>query len=421
MVQIIEGNRKLTSSEKFGEAFSGGVNALSKFMDLKRQKENEAKRNETLQKLTGMDLSALPPEMQAAAFQEVMKTQGKEKLLGQKQEMFQNLFSGGNQGAPQNMGGQLRGDQSEQQMQEMGMPQQGQQQGFNPINIPDEAIAQATMMDPNLGRSLQHAKDVALREKREGEKAQRKEFEGERKYHTEFSKEIEKEADVLRSVIPKKEYALNFARNSIETGDLGYFSPDKLADATGIDLFRTAKGAQLLTAGKENLLSNMSRVGSKAQNMWFEQRLNSMFPRIGQSEEANLTTLEMLEGELEMDKAYLGALDRLSNEDQEKYGFVRKDIKKRAQDSVKGEEKEILKRTSYRMKQIEENETGLSKLKGQVGNNVVEGTPMTLAMAKLYKDKFGENALKVAQKNGYYIPTIEEFETYQKRPMEVFE
>lgn len=415
MVQVLPAVGKVPGKgQQFSEMIGQGLQAYA-------QQEQQQKQAQKLQQLTGMDLSGLPPEMQAAAFQEVMKAKGKEGLLQQKQSMFEKLFGGANHGASQNMGGQLRGEQNSQEMQGRQMGQQGQQQQFDAANIPDEAIAQASMFDPNLARSLQHAKDVALREQREGQKAERKEFEGERKYHTEFSKDAQKEADQLRTAIPKKEYALNFARNAIETGNLDFFSLDKLADITGSDLFRTAKGAQLVTAAKENLLSNMGRVSARAQNIWFEQRLNSMFPKIGQSDEANLTVQEMLEGEVEMDKAYLKAFDRISQEDNEKYGFERKDIKKRAQDSIKGEEKEILKRTSYRMKQLEENETGLSKLKSEVGKNVIKGTPLTLAMAKLYKDKFGENALKIAEKNGYHIPTIEEFQTYQNRPMETFE
>ena len=40
-------------------------------------------------------------------------------------------------------------------------------------------------------------------------------------------------------------------------------------------------------------------------------------------------------------------------------------------------------------------------------------------MAKLYKDKYGEKALQMAEKDGYRIPTYEEFEQYQKRPNEM--
>ena len=58
-------------------------------------------------------------------------------------------------------------------------------------------------------------------------------------------------------------------------------------------------------------------------------------------------------------------------------------------------------------------------MKKQVGKNVSKGTPLTLAMAKLYVEKFGkEDALKVAEKNGYRIPTMEEFSSYEKVPQE---
>ena len=276
----------------------------------------------------------------------------------------------------------------------------------------EKARQYAALGEHDLANIAAKEADAAFKESKE----ERRQYESDRSYNGEYSKEAEKKANNLRESLPRKEMALDFARNSVETGDLNYFSPDKLADITGVDLFRTAKGSQLITAGKENLLSNMSRVSARAQNQWFEQRLNSMFPKIGQSKEANLTVQEMLEGEASMDKAYLSEFDRLSNEDQNKYGFVRKDIEKRVRDATKPLEKEILKRTTYRMRELEEQELGLNELKSKVGKKVVKDTPLTLAMAKLYKEKFGENALKVAKESGYYIPTAEEFVVFRSRP-----
>lgn len=324
-----------------------------------------------------------------------------------KQDFLSNLF-GGQQSANRSFSDQLNEE----------APQQAQ---FDPINISDAQIAQATSMDPALGRELRAAKDTALKERNREDKAKRDIFESERAYHTGFSKEAEKQVSELRSVLPKKEAALHFARDAVESGNLGTFSLDYLADLTGKDIFRTAKGAQLITAGKENLLNNMSRVSARAQNIWFEQRLNSMFPKIGQSQEANLTVQEMLEGETLLDRAFLQAFDKIAQEDEEINKFTKKDILKRVHESIKPLEKDILNRTSYRMKEIEEVEKGLKSLKEKVGKNVTKGTPLTLAMAKLYKDKFGDNALKVAEKNGYYVPTIEQFKAYQQRPEEFSE
>jgi hypothetical protein len=346
----------------------------------------------------------------AEAFSQLMPQLQKQQQEQKKQEFLERLLSVGQQQGGQKPG---MGDNNGQSQQQRQGSQKG---GFDPTQITDEAIVAASAIDPNIGRTLQHLKDVNLRENRENKKAEQKKFETERSFHSGFSKEAEKEIEVLRSSLPKKEMALNFARNSVETGDMSYFSKDKLADATGIDLFRTAKGAQLVTAGKENLLSNMSRVSARGQNIWFEQRLNSMFPKIGQSPEANLTVQEMLEGESSLDKAYLNEFDRLSEEDEKNFGYVKKDISKRAHQAMKPLENHILQRTTYRMKEIEEQEKGLSKLKSEVGKNVEKGTPLTMAMAKLYADKFGDKALKVAEKNGYYIPSIEDFSSFQERP-----
>lgn len=385
--------------QSFSQRLNEGIGNL---LQQREQQMQQLQMADQLRQLTGQDLSGLPPEMQKAFGQELIKAQGKQQLTGQKNELLGQIFGGG------------------QQSQEMGQSQQTQEmpQGFDASRLTDAQIAQATALDPNLGRNLQHAKDVALREATSSKKFEQSKFEGERSFHTGLSKEAEKEAALVRSSLPRKEMALDFARNAIETGDLSYFSPDKLADATGIDLFRTAKGSQLTTAAKENLLGNMGRVSARAANMWFEQRLNSMFPKIGQSREANLTAQEMLESEAAMDRAYLSEFDRLAAQDEEMFGFTKKDIQKRAQEAVKPIQKQIFQRATYRMREIEEQEKGLSSLKREVGKNVVKGTPLTLAMAKLYKEKFGQNALAVAKKNGYFIPSLEEFQTFQARPQE---
>jgi hypothetical protein len=259
--------------------------------------------------------------------------------------------------------------------------------------------------------------DIAAKEAERGFK----EFESERGYHTGFSKTAEENVAKLRESIPRKEMALSLARNAIEAGDLSFFSKDKLADITGIDAFRTAKGAQLITASKENLLSNMSRTSARAQNLWFEQRLNSMFPKIGQSDEANLTIQEMLDGELAMDKLYQTEFDRMARKDEEQLGYVRKDIDRRVREEVKPLEKQIFSRTMFRLRELEEQEQGLEKIQKQVGKNVLKGTPLTLAMAKLYKNKFGKDAQAVARKNGYHIPTLEEYKLYREQPVEFSE
>lgn len=369
-----------------------------------KEKEDQETQIRALSQLTGMDLSGIKDQkiLQKVAEQGIkQKTRmdsinkaGLGKYLGRKDESFSNQLMGGN-----------TNESDEIDIGNVNVPSL----------VPDEAIYQAEMMgERGLSQQLREHNKQIINEARE----KRKTFESDRKHHTQFSKKAEEEVEAIRSSIGKKENSLNFARDSVESGNLSYFSKDKLADATGVDFFRTAKGAQLVTAAKENLLSNLSRVTGRAQNMWFEQRMNSMFPKIGQSKEANLTVQEMLEGEVELDKAYLNEFDKLAEEDQNKYGYVRKDIARRAKEEIKPVEKQVMQRTSYRMKEIEEQENGLQNLKKKVGKNVIKGTPFTLAMAKLYRDKYGENALNVAKKNGYNVPKIDEYKKFRQSKKE---
>lgn len=388
---------------------------------LKKKRDFEELENEKLSKFMeseyGVDTKGLPKEFQEAILKEEAKGKAKRR----------NLESFG-------FGDLIKGNQS----QDREIPQE-QPSKFGPrsgemevgdVNVPTlipenkiyaaEAAGEHGLAQQMRAHNQEIEKQVRHQELVGAKNASidQKKFEADRAYHTQFSKKAEEEAEGIRSSLSRKQNSLNFARDAIESSDMSYFSPDKLADATGIDLFRTAKGAQLVTAGKENLLSNMSRVSARAQNQWFEQRLNSMFAKIGQSKEANLTVQEMLEGEVAIDSLYLKEFDKIAERDMEDYGYVKKDISKRAHDAIKPLEKEIMKRSSYRMKEIEEKEKGLSSMKKQVGKNVSKGTPFTLAMAKLYIEKFGDKALDVAEKNGYSVPTYEEFGTYQERPQQ---
>lgn len=73
MIQILEENRKRTAGENMGKALSGLVEGFSQYQGQQRQKEELAKGNENLKRITGQDLSGLPPDMQKALAQELVK------------------------------------------------------------------------------------------------------------------------------------------------------------------------------------------------------------------------------------------------------------------------------------------------------------------------------------------------------------
>lgn len=437
MVQIIPAaQRKPSFGEQIGPNIARTLDLGQQLMQQQQQQQQIAKENAFAEKL-GLDLSGTSdPKTRQALMVEALKMQSKNQLNplqeAQKQlaeartsqargqtSFFDELMGRGNQQDAQF-------DQSQGQQQSPGMErfpetrQQTQIDPQNPQTWPEDALKKAAGFRGQPGQTgvIGNIAQAELDRRKEEEKKGKEEFYREREYHTSFSKDAEKEAEQLRSNLGKKEMSLNLSRDAVESGEVGALSLANLASRLKIPEWQTMKGAQLETAIKENLLSNMSRVSAKGQNIWFEQRLNSMMAQIGKSQQANLSAQEILEGEVAMDRAYLDTFDKISDDDMQNYNFVKKDIAKRARSQAKPLENEIMKRTSYRLKELEEQEKGLNKVKSEVGKNVIKGTPMTLAMAKLYKDKFGENALKVAQKNGYYIPTLEEFRIFQQRPQE---
>lgn len=243
-----------------------------------------------------------------------------------------------------------------------------------------------------------------------------KRFTEERAFHTKGTAPAMESVRKLRSSLPKKESALALAKDAIASGEVGPLSLNNLAQRMGVPEFNTAKGAQLVFAGKENLIGNLSQVAAKAQNQWIEQRFSTMFPQIGQTKEANETITTMLESELKMDQAYLQAFDQIEKQDMEQFGYVKNDIDRRARDQAHEQEKEIINESSYKLREIYEREKGATDLSKNVNQKVVKGTPLTLQNAKVFALKFKgdfDKAIEHAKKMGYRIPTNEEFERWQ--------
>lgn len=243
-----------------------------------------------------------------------------------------------------------------------------------------------------------------------------KKFNEDREFHERGSKEAIQHVRNLRMSLPKKEFAARLARDAIQSGEVGAFSWNNLADLTGRKEFLTAKGAQLVAASKENLFSNISRVSAKAQNQWLEQRMASQFPEIGKSNEANLTMDAVLQGEIEMDKAYVDAFTRLQKEDLDKYGYERRDIDARAEAEVALINEKIMDKVSYLTRQQYEAEKGVKYLEEKIMEKVPRGTMLTPLSAKIMSKKYDgdyKKAIENAKKLGYTIPSIEEIKSWQ--------
>lgn len=170
-IQIIEENRRPGGRERFAQSLgnfgkAAGAAIAGNYAG-EKQREMQAKEDKKLSEILGQDVSGLSPEMKKVAFQQIMTGQQQGQKQQQKENYLNQLFGPrGNQPMQGMQRGQgLQGDQ------EMGQnPQEMNQQGFGGFDVTkltDEDIARASAVDPNMGRALSHAKDVALREKRE--------------------------------------------------------------------------------------------------------------------------------------------------------------------------------------------------------------------------------------------------------------
>ncbi len=426
MVQIIPANlTKQSFSQKLAGGIGRGLEIGSQLYGEHQQKKLLAQEKQgatdAILRLTGKDTSGLPLEMQKEYLSKALQGQNEQAKQQSKYQSQLDLMKQ----LGLNLGEEEENEPTQGQRFEEKQPKGILKPGYEDLTsenkraqpsklIPENKIQAMALINPAVADKMQKHNDNIMTQQRHEEDIEQKRFESERNYHTKATIEADKEIEQLRSVIPKKEMALDFARGAIESGEIGAFSLANLAERTGINELQTAKGAQLITAAKENLLSNMGRVSSKGQNLWFEQRLNSMFPKVGQSEEANLTIQEMLDAEIALDKLYLEEYDRLTESDEKNFGYGRKDRAKRARLAIKPMENHVFNRAVFRMKEIEEQEKGLSDIKKKVGKNVDKGTPLTLAMAKLYYEKYGDEAAKIAEKNGYKIPTLEDYKSFRE-------
>lgn len=236
---------------------------------------------------------------------------------------------------------------------------------------------------------------------------QQRTYESERDYATKVNEDFRKRMSGIAAGTPAKDLALNLAEQSVATGDVGAFSAAHLAQLTGLPIFQSAAGAGLSLAAKENLIGNLSRVSGRAQNQWLEQVMSGAFPRAGQSLEANQVVLEGIKADRDLNQAELQIFRQLEDADLKSQGYVGKDIEQRVERAFKPISEDIIRRTSYRTRQLWEREKNDKQLLKLTEKKAVPGTYLTRRMAQVYLRKYKdpEKAIQIAKKTGYKIPS----------------
>ncbi len=337
MVQVLQ--KVPTFSEQLGQTIGSSVGkGFHDTINARQQEKSQlAEKNklDLLGKELGIEgLGQYSPDVQKVLISETLKNQGKQNRLGEQQGFLSKIF-GQNQG---------------QEQQEIS-GESGQQGRYSPLQISDADIAQATAMDPSLGRELRYAKDSALKERRHSQDVLERKQETGRKEAFELTKPILAELNQVRKNIPLQEQAIeDIVSAAPNVSALDYF-----ADVTGFEPLRSAEGAKLKTGIKDFFLSDLTRVGARP-NQWIEQQLSDALPKIGRSAEANLITAEGLKFKVDLAKKRLEITDDLIEQDRDKFGFVRANIDSRA-------DKEMKKYVVDRQKELKDNIEKIKKEK----------------------------------------------------------
>lgn len=232
----------------------------------------------------------------------------------------------------QNLIGELSGGASSSQL------------GVPGSTVSDQGILALASQDPNLAKILQSQKESGI-----------KHTESKAKREFERAKPILARADERAESITQKEGALSLMDEAVQEGNLSFFSPDNVAEITGVEAFRTPKGAQFISSGKEYFLGSLKRAGTRP-NQWIEQQIQKMLPKIGRSEEANRTVIEALKSELAIEKAQLDIIDRLAQQDEEEVGYIKGNIGQRTRKELKSFADEEQKKLEARLRSIQGSE-----------------------------------------------------------------
>jgi hypothetical protein len=281
----------------FGDIIGKGIEGYSNY------KKGESQR-QAIEKAFP-EAAAFPPEIQKLYIAEKLKHQSSMQDEKQKQDFLSKIFGGEQQN--QTTGQQLA--QGGEQKSENGLDPSLKQNGLNPSKITDKQIAQASAMDPNLGRILQQQKDVALRENREIQKQQlnRDKFKFEQeKQLPEHQRDVRVSQEQAKSDVKYNSELQNAEKqHKIKTESLNRLEKlnfkgvtgkpfEKLLEKAGL-VNLTSEGRREFAADVKNLITDIrSILGGQFSQFEFQTILNA-YPSADFSKEANTSIIKNLQ------------------------------------------------------------------------------------------------------------------------------
>lgn len=412
MIQVLEANKK----PKFLQSLLGGLAAaapgsIDAYLGVKeKEKEEERldKENKALERLGHPDLSGIrTPKLRESLLEGSQKSKKNEAELDQESKTTQTigkyfgpkaaeLYSALTEGGKTKFTDSLIENSLVRKIPVDKFLFEYMQQ--NPQDFAGQQ-PQAQQPDQNIepNKIGKTPKEIVAEEKSE------KEFK--REHETKRSDKVLEEAYSLGKLTESRQADIDLIKSSLN--EVGGFDQDFVAEVFNFEPLRTAKGAQLKTAGKELFLKTIQAAGNRP-NQWIEQQIGSAMTQIGKTPAANATIAEVAQFKLDLDKKWVDTVNQLEEKYEKDQGYIPGKIGREANSLMKDYSKSRQDELAYDLRRIYEKEQGVEKLSKE--KKVPKGTPLTIEMArelmKLAKgDK--EKAEKFAKKIGYDIPSEE--------------
>lgn len=221
---------------------------------------------------------------------------------------------------------------------------------------------------------------------------------------------VQKDLASKREALQKQRHDFKLARQAVNTGKVGGFDINYIANALPGEIgnpLKNASGAQLESAMKGVLISDLGAVSGQ-KNQFLEKTLKSSLPSIGKTKEANDAVITMFEARMDVEEKLLDAKQDLIAEYEKRGQTPPSNIDKIAQEMTKDYAIQREDRESYDIQRIFEKEGGERNLRSL--EKVAQGTMLTKerrdSLIKLYrgdKAKAKEKAISL----GYTIPTFD--------------
>lgn len=223
-------------------------------------------------------------------------------------------------------------------------------------------------------------------------------------------KEVEgylKELDNKMSKAAANERAYDVAERAIKSGETSGFV-QYYANKYGFDPLISTNSALLNQTAKEIVQDSVQRAGQGGKNQWYEKMLKSMFPHPGQTNESAEIGIKHLRFLDVIDRQEAEIANRLSEEDLDKYGQIRRNLKSRTLKELRPYYLKERQKFSLEAQEIMEEKMTDEQMNRLL--KVPKGTPLTKRKADIILSKVGGDTNKLldrATKLGYEIPEQE--------------